>query len=129
MRNFLLLAFITNNYVMNARRYRVTQGIGDTLVGFYERKKESKTRKQELDQESDREKKKDFLFFLVKFSCFLIAFLFSCFLYHFLWRVLVFLFSYFLVPTSHFRSEQTEKFILKLANILLLNNICSEVWN
>ena len=42
-------------------------------VGIYKRKQESKkTRKQEYDQESDREKKK--VFFLVEFllSCFLL---------------------------------------------------------
>ena len=37
-------------------------------VGIYKRKQESKkTRKQELDQESDQEKKEVFLFFLVVF--------------------------------------------------------------
>ena len=69
-------------------------------VGIYKRKQESKkTRKQELERESDQEKKKVFSFFLGRFlGRVLVFFLFlSCFLDRFLGRVLVFLLSCFLL--------------------------------
>ena len=70
-------------------------------MGIYKRKQASKkTRKQELDQESHKEKKKVFSFFLGRVLVFLfldrflgrvlVFFFFSCFLDHFLSRVLVF---------------------------------------
>ena len=49
-----------------------------TEVGIYKRKQESeKTRKQELDQESDQGKKKVFSFFLGRFLGRVLVFLFS----------------------------------------------------
>ena len=47
-------------------------------VGIYKRKQEiKKTRKQELDQESDQEKKKVFSFFLDRFLGRVLVFFFS----------------------------------------------------
>ena len=84
---------------------------------FIKRKQERK--KQELDQESDSEKKKVFSFFLCRvlvFFCFLVflitflvEFLISCFLDRLLGRFLVFLLSCFLLINSHLRSISERK--------------------
>ena len=66
-------------------------------VGIYKRTQESKkTRKQELDQESDQEKKKVVSFFLGRILVFLIELFFSFFL--------TFLFSFI---NSHLCSPRT----------------------
>ena len=74
-------------------------GFGESEVGIYKRKQESKKKegKHALNQENDQEKRKFFLFFSWSLSwsrlCFL-SFLLFIFLDHFLGRKRVFLFSF-----------------------------------
>ena len=65
-------------------------------------KENKKVRKQELDKESDQEKKESFFFFFLgrflgRVLIFLFSILFSYFLDRFLGRVLAFLISYLLL--------------------------------
>ena len=79
------MLFTANNFIIKG--YNVVPvdailGRQQHEVGIYKRKQESKkTRKQELDQESDQETKKVFPFFLGR--QFLVEFLFSFFVFLF----------------------------------------------